>query len=544
MKKFILLLTVSQFMLTLTFAQHALLSQAEAFYNKKEFGKAFAAYETYYADTTKGKSNFDTYHAAIAACNIGKQADAKKYLGIAIQIGFHQAYYQQLSTDPFSTCIKGFKEWKKLMAGLKLRNDSSEHILSPIRRNLFDTCLRINATALSDGSFLGSLKNSNNPAKAIKDYKVFPAPKKTGYWTLYTVKVDTLEVPFLLYIPSRYDGKSRIPLNVFLHGAVSGKAAFYQDPALTVENQRVLLGKQLQQNSFIIWPYARGSFNWLRHQSAFDAILLQITKVKSLYNIDDDRVYLGGHSDGGAGAFWFALNKPSTFAGIFALNYFPQIVTGGNTTLNNFRNVMPFFGVNGIDDSGMPLSYIDPIYDLARANGANWTNYSIRGDHNLPYDVPDSLTFLYEKLFLLRRDPFAKKLEWQADDIRNGRNAWIAISELDTLKEKAGWHLELNPTITQNAKPVVLNYNRKKSGAIIAEVNGNNITIQASRVKKITLYISAEMFDLDSQIQVTINGQPFSLKVKTDPKVMTEEFLKTGDRVFLVANKVELTIGQ
>ena len=87
------------------------------------------------------------------------------------------------------------------------------------------------------------------------------------------------------------------------------------------------------------------------------------------------------------------------------------------------------------------------------------------------------------------------------------------------------------------------NFNKNKSGAVIAKVTGNTIDIQTFRVKRIKLYISPDMFDMEKQIKLVINGKKFiNFKPSADKNVIIDEFLKTKDRDFIVANKIEVII--
>ncbi len=117
------------------------------------------------------------------------------------------------------------------------------------------------------------------------------------------------------------------------------------------------------------------------------------------------------------------------------------------------------------------------------------------------------------------------------------------ITQLDTLAAKAEWHKTLNPTLTQNGKTGLADFNKNKSGAVIATVEGNNINIQTSRVKSIRLYISPDMFDLSKQVKITINNKDFlNVKLDADKQTILDEFLKTKDKDFIVATKIDLTI--
>lgn len=162
------------------------------------------------------------------------------------------------------------------------------------------------------------------------------------------------------------------------------------------------------EHAFIIYPLGKKSFGWLYQQEAFETILREIKEIKSLYNIDDNKVYIGGHSNGGSGAFWFALNQPSPFAPSFGLNYLPEVY-GSNTSIKNLNNTAPFYGISGIKDKTFPISIVSSIFDYQIVNGANWKNFIKEGDHELPFENRDSINFIFDTLATKTRNPFPKK---------------------------------------------------------------------------------------------------------------------------------------
>lgn len=302
------------------------------------------------------------------------------------------------------------------------------------------------------------------------------------------------------------------------------------------------MNNSIVDGAFIIYPFGKKRFGWLYQQEAFSTILNEIVMMKSLYNIDDNRVYIGGHSNGGSGAFWYAVNQPSFFAGFFGLNYLPKVY-GSNTPLSNLKNNAPFFGISGTTDLVFPLNMVGQIYKLATENGANWKNLTLNGGHITTIENRDSISYLFNNISSKIRNPIPNAIQWETDNIQNGRNMWIEINELDTLAEKAVWLKDLNPSLTQNGKTAIVNFNKNRSGAVIANVKGNTIDIKTSRVKRIKLYISAGMFDLNQQIRLIINGKDFiNMKLKADKNIIVEQFLRTKDRDFIVSNKMEFTV--
>ncbi|WP_165501845.1 alpha/beta hydrolase-fold protein [Pedobacter frigiditerrae] len=528
------------------------IDSAYYYYVKKDLKKAAYFYDLYYLVQKNTQSNYDTYRAAVASSYIGNMENAKYYIKRSGEIfydysGFYEfPSYDTFVNDTIHRYLRNLPEWKNFITVLKYKADSAQISIDKITMALKDTSNRANQSVLSNTDYWNTVAKKESTAsliQKIKNFKAFKPVKKTDFWTMYYIKVnDTLTVPFLVYIPKNYQPVKKTPLYVYLHGAIVGRTNF-SNPAWIEKGREVkIMDKAKSQNAFIIYPFGKKSFGWIYQQQAFETILREIEMIKSIYNIDDNKVYIGGHSNGGSGAFWYAVNKPTTFASFLGLNYLPKVYAS-NTSLRNLKNSPTFYGISGSEDATFPLPVVDGIYKLGIENGANWKNFVKQGGHGLPIDSKDSISFIFDTLITKTRNPFPKNIQWETDNIRNGRNAWLEIIELDTLAEKASWHTLLNPTVTQNGKAGILDFSKNKSGAIIASVQGNTIDIQTSRVKRIKIYISTDMFDLSHQIKLIINGKDFiNMKLDADKNVILEEFLKTKDRDFIVANKIELAV--
>lgn len=544
MKKLLYLIMIQLVSAVIAQAQNKpanLYDSAHVYYDKKDFKKAFYFFDTYYSDTTHGQSNYDTYYAAVAACISGNKEKAAYYLNISANIGYDLSSYKTFAEDPLNTCLRNMPEWKKFIEPFKAKADSAAAALKIITDELNDSTKRINNALLSNTEYWNKLAEKSSAEqllKAIQQFNKYPNLKSAGRWTLYYHKVnDTLQAPFLCYIPKNYKPDQKRPLYVFMHGGVSGPKNF-GNPSYEPNSQKELFKRAFEQNAFIIFPFARKSFNWLQHQDAFETIIGEIAQVKSLYNIDDNKVYIGGHSDGGRGAVWFAMNQATPFAAFYGICYFPSIYTG-NTSLRNMHNQAPFYGISATKDNLFPLATVKSIIDYDKNEGGNWKRFEVVGTHGLPYRTPDSIYFVFDSLLTNTRNPTPHKILWETDNIKNGRYYWLAINELDTAATPAPWHTPLNPqVVNKDGKQGKIIFAKHKSGAFTASVVNNKINISTSCVKELTLYLTAGLVDIRKPVVVNINGvQKFQGIIKLDKNIMLSEFLKTKDRSMVLLNK-------
>ncbi len=518
---------------------------AQVYYKKKDFKQASRFFDIYYIEQQNSQSNYDTYFAAVSAAHVGNLERAKYYLKQSAAIGYDVTNYSFFADDPNNIPLRGLGEWKKFVNDFKVKSDSAKTVFDKITAEINDTTIRAEASLLDNPSYwsnIASKSTAEQLVKKIKQFNDFKPIKKENFWTFYQIRAnDTLNAPFMVHIPKNYHPNERTPLYVYLHGAVISKPSFTKPEYIPNGQESKAMSQQIPQNSLIIYPLGKKDFGWLYQQQAFETIIREISFIKSRYNIDDDKIYVGGHSNGGSGAFWFAINQPTSFASFFGFNYLPKAYFG-NTALKNLNNITPFYGVSASEDTTFPLVTVNSIYQFGIQNGANWTSFVRKGNHSLPFANPDSVKVIFDTLSTKTRNPFSKKISWETDNIRNGRNSWLEIIELDTLATNASWHQPLNPQVTQAGRTAEVNFNKNKSGAVKAIADGNTIWIETSRVKRIKLYISSDMFNLNEQIKLVINGKKYlNFRLEADKKVILEEFLKTKDRSFVVSNVIELT---
>lgn len=525
-----------------------LYDSAYFYYLKKDFKRAAKFYDSYYENYKGSQNNYGTYYAAVAYCHAGMTEKAKYYIKRSGQIGYDYPMYNAVLNDSLNICLRDFPEWKKYIGDFKFKADSNAAAIKNTAYELSDQSKRVNSSPLTDRIYLSQLYKENNAAELmakIRSFNSFPIPGAKGNWTLYQMKInDTLTVPYLLYIPAGYNPKQKAPLYVYLHGGVINKPQFAITAYIIPNGREIKVTDKVkqQQQAFILYPLGNKNFNWLFHQAAFEMVMNEITNIKSLYNINDNQVYIGGHSNGGQGAFWFAINKQFTFSSFYCFNYWPLLFKG-NTALGNLNNAQKVFGISSIGDENFPITQVTDIYKIGIKNGANWKNYTFHGDHELSVEHRDSINFIFDSLKMISRNPFPTKIQWETDDIRNGRNAWIEITQLDTLAQKENWQNELNTVINKDGKTYKYNFTKHKSGAVLATADNNVVRIQSSRIKELALYVSPDQFDLKKKIQVYVNGRLiFDKKINPDKDVIFNEFIKTKDRSFIAAAKIILEV--
>ena len=126
----------------------------------------------------------------------------------------------------------------------------------------------------------------------------------------YISAVDKAPQPYRLYIPTGYDAKRKWPLVVALHGMGGDENSFF-----TAYNNGEIKRIAEERGYIIACPKGRAPTSMYMGTAERD-VLDVLKEVKREYAIDDNRVYLMGHSMGGYGTWSVSVNNPDLFAAI------------------------------------------------------------------------------------------------------------------------------------------------------------------------------------------------------------------------------------
>lgn len=146
-----------------------------------------------------------------------------------------------------------------------------------------------------------------------------PLRTKRGdiHWAYRSLVDDTLQ-PYRIFVPSNYDAARKWPLVVALHGMGGDENSFF-----TAYNNGEIKRLAEARGYLIACPKGRAPTSMYWGPAEKD-VLDVLKEVKREYSVDDDRVYLMGHSMGGYGTWSVATNNPDIFAAI------APIAGGGN----------------------------------------------------------------------------------------------------------------------------------------------------------------------------------------------------------------------
>jgi hypothetical protein len=503
------------------------------------FKKAFKKYP----DSINGTGY---YYASILAANLKQKDLAFKYL----------TTLAKMETDE-----DGFPGWSFVLDDYA--KEDYKNLLNDKRWNILKT------NALTDKKeFFEKLnafekeffKTSNNVKKLYQNIKTYNPylPKQKQNYSISLKINDSINSSYLVHLPKNYNPKNKYPTLIFLHGAVRFSSLLnYQIAQQVLSGWNRYYTKYASLNDVIlIFPSANKKYNWMTSDDGFFMIPKIVKQLKTSINIDDNKVFISGHSNGSTGSFSYAMKQPTQFAGFYGFNTQPRLYTGG-TFIENILN-RSYINFSTDQDYYYPPNANDSLTKLMRFINADYKDYRYNGfPHWFPeFDESEpAYKILFSDLKERERNPFPKKITWEFDDDNYGNIDWLTDIKLDTLTPKKGWHKNLNFKINKELKYnkndslVVVNVDKKafnfprKSGKVIANYTNNEFRIETSCIESFKIMISPEMVNTKKKIKIYVNDKLyFNQKVKYNNDFMLKNFEETKDRIQIWVNEIILKV--
>ncbi|MDQ2753520.1 MAG: alpha/beta hydrolase-fold protein [Bacteroidota bacterium] len=373
---------------------------------------------------------------------------------------------------------------------------------------------------------------NNAIAKPKEDENFYHAP--SGF-ALYFTKVDSLHVPYLVYIPKNYDSAKPSSLIVFLHGAVISIDSFQYNNASFAQQEPIFLVAE-KHNAIVLYPFGKKDFGWVKQQAAFENILTEISAIEQVYNINKNNVFLGGMSNGGSAAFWFITYHPQLFTAFYAFSAMPKLYQS-EISFKNISKNKPLFSINAKDDEGYSFDKVKSVYEQHKAEAKGWHFDSVEtGNHGFIYN--DSGWSVVNDLFV-KLNNFSSKQKATYDSIAQVCINVIADdqkfrNELDDVREKHGAQskemksLFTNMSIADSVNLLIVKDIISKYGWLGADEIGN--------LANNTLFMVIQHSDLKTQEAYL----PLMRKAVKNGKAKASDLALLEDRVALKEGRSQI----
>jgi hypothetical protein len=250
-------------------------------------------------------------------------------------------------------------------------------------------------------------------------------------------KTGSIEHHYAVTVPDGYDPARRYPARIQLHGGVMMRQS--NVPPSSAGGIGTLAG---DEPCFYIVPFAWDASPWWRDDQLRNLRAI-LDAVRRTYNIDENRVFLSGVSDGGTGALYVAMRDTTAYAAFLPLNGFWGVLANRDLQVDgplypgNLRN-KPLFIVNGERDPLYPTAIVDGAVAHYRRIGVALDYLPQAGaGHNTRWwpSVKDR----FEQFTRDHpRNPLPDVLTWEtADATAFNRAHWLVIDALGSTRGDA-----------------------------------------------------------------------------------------------------------
>lgn len=510
---------------------------------------AFQLYEEAFHKFPDSIDDLGRYKASVLASNLKEFDKAFKYLEPLANKKFDEDGYPgwsyilgKFSEDEYKNLLKEEK-WSLLRSRAEENKKIFFEELNELQKEFFK---------VKPASFDGLKEEAL--FERIRTYNPYMPKKHRDYSISFPIN-DSVKTSYFVHLPEKYDSKTRCPVLLFLHGAVyHNSLSEYQVAGANLEGWNRYYTKYAKRDDVIL-VFVSGSakYNWMHPDDGFFMIPEIVKQIKKSINIDDNKIFISGHSNGATGSFSYLMKNPNLFAGMYGFNTQPKVFTGG-TFVENIKN-RAFVNFSTDQDYYYPPKANDSLTMLMQTIDADYKDFRYNGfPHWFPeFDESEpAYQILFEDLKQRKRNPYPKEITWEFDDNAYGNIDWLSEMKLDTLSAKAKWHQNKNFAIKEwlrydkNDSLVIDKVDKKafdfprKSGKVVASYKDNVFEVKTSHIKSFRIYISPEMVDLRSKIKVYVNDElVFNKKVGYDTHFMMKNFKEQRDRKQLWVNYID-----
>ena len=241
-----------------------------------------------------------------------------------------------------------------------------------------------------------------------------------------------VEHGYVLHVPASYDPQTPIPVRFYLHGGVM--RARTTDGEWWRSEER-----WVRDDAIVVAPASWNESIWWQ-RSQLENLSGLLNDLKRVYNIDENRVYMVGVSDGATGAYYIAFKATTPWAAFLTFIGHPAVLGNPRSAVDGEMHVVnlrakPFFVVNGARDRLYPASVVEPYMRLFTEAGID---VDFRPQPEAGHDLSwwDEETDHVEAFIAAtRRRPLPDLLAWETESTKEFNRAhWLVINELGSVE--------------------------------------------------------------------------------------------------------------
>jgi predicted esterase len=313
---------------------------------------------------------------------------------------------------------------------------------------------------------------------------------------------DGTALETLVDVPTGYRPDTPWPVRVQLHGGVSRPR---EAGARPLTPNRIA-----GEDAIYLQPRGFARAEWW-HLNQYEHMVALLDWLTRTYNVDENRVYLTGISDGATGAYFHAMKLTTPFSAFLPLNGNMRVLATPATRANgqmyagNLVN-KPLFIVNGGRDPLYPVSAVGPHVEMLKAAGAQ---VEFRPQPEAGHDTswwPTERAHFEAFVAAHPRQPHPEAVSWETERTdRYNRAHWLVITELGRRPTDDGALEDVNRFVSSGGEQRMFG-RTWPSGRVDARRVGNTFEARTRGVAGFTLLLSPDAVDFSAPVVVRVNG--------------------------------------
>ena len=320
--------------------------------------------------------------------------------------------------------------------------------------------------------------------------------------------VNDKEYAYSGLVPENYNPSKQYALIIHLHGAMSTGDTH-------IDKWKKIFEGANSDNYIMICPTYPES-KW-RSKTGEKIVFTLLNKLKDIYNIDENRIFLTGMSMGAGGTYSISRFHPDVFSGIAPVAGATDLFNKG-LLLENFIP-LPVYIIHGSKDSMVSVEYGRVAYqklkdlkcDVTYIEHDMVSKMKGGGGHFYPADLLPALLKWFDTK---KRKPMPLQLFFRQTKNNHDRIFWISADSLT------------QDTIT-----------------IQGEIKNNKIEITAGGMKKIKIFLNEGLVDFTKPVIVSVNNKNvFNKSIKPDVKTLLRNYRKDRDSGMLFTYEMEIQL--
>ncbi len=244
------------------------------------------------------------------------------------------------------------------------------------------------------------------------------------------------------------------------------------------------------------------------------------------FDVDPDRVYIQGYSEGGYGVNRLGPNMADRF-GAIAVAAAGEMLN--RAPVENLRNTPMNLQVgdkdDGFDRFGLATRWADEMKKLAESDECGPPCYGVKfaAHQGMGHAIDDKNSPQW--LSQQRRDPVPRRVVWRQSGPVQYDRYWLHLDDPYEGKDSAQLSWENRPEY------------------IDARYSGNLVTLQVTGLRTVTIRLDDRMMDLDKPVTVTINGrEAFTGMAQRSAVVLAKTLAQRGDPKLMFCSELTLAV--